>query len=69
MNRDMCVVGNDCLNEGEGAQKGRRVNRGAEESNQPSNTGVSIITDHAGEAISALNYSLLIQVSSSLYAV
>lgn len=49
-------------------RKGEGVT-GAEENNQPSKTGVSVITEVTGEDITALKNSLLIQVSSSLYAV
>lgn len=69
MNKDRCLVGNDCSNAGEGAQKGRRSNRGAEENNQPNKTGVSVITKVTGEATSVLKFSRVVQVLSSLSAV
>lgn len=69
MNKDRWLVGNDCSDAGEGEQKWRRGNRGAEENNQPNKTGVSVIMEVTGEAISVLKCSLVIQVSSSLYAV
>lgn len=50
----------------QGAQKGRRNNRGAEENDQPNQTGVSVITEVTREAISVLKYSRVVQVFSSL---
>lgn len=66
MNKDRCLVGNDCSNAGEGAQKGRRNNRGAEENDQPNKTVVSVIMEVTREAISVLKYSRVVQVFSSL---
>lgn len=68
MNKDRCLVGNDCSNAGERAEKGR-INRGAEENDQPNKTGVSVITKVTGEATSVLKFSRVVQVLSSLSAV
>lgn len=68
MNKDRCLVGNDCSNAGEGAEKGR-INRRAEENDQPNKTGVSVITKVTGEATSVLKFSRVVQVLSSLSAV